>query len=283
MNEIAHTIKSSVLNESFSIELLRFNTFVLQQPYRPDYNSILFITDGEATVLLDNEKISLTKNSLLLIAKNQVYFFTENTTVGYFLQFGNCFWDKTPISASNCKAVLFDSGSAGRLLKPDSSDLPELYLLFATILNDFQGPHYSNKQDALSAYLKILIIKIANIHALLTKEATLYDTKLVQNFRLLVEKDSSTSHNVSDYAQKLGVSARKLQEVCKVQGTGAKEIVNAHLIAEAKRALHFSSQPVKEIAAGLGFPNPYQFSAFFKKHTYNSPVAYRQQLVETDI
>lgn len=280
---MAHTIKSSVLNESFSIELLRFNTFVLQQPYRPDYNSILFITDGEATVLLDNEKISLTKNSLLLISKNQVYCFTENTAVGYFLQFGNCFWDKTPISASNCKAVLFDSGSAGRLLKPNDNDLPELNLLFATILNDFQGPHYSNKQDALAAYLKILIIKIANIHALLTKEATLYDTKLVQNFRLLIEKDSSTSHNVSDYAQKLGISPRKLQEVCKVQGTGAKEIINAHLIAEAKRALHFSSQPVKEIAAGLGFASPYQFSAFFKKHTYNSPVAYRHQLVETDI
>lgn len=283
MNEIAHTIKSSVLNESFSTELLRFDTFTLHQPYRPDYNSILFITDGEATVLLDDEKVSVTKNSLLLIAKNQVYCFTENTTVGYFLQFGNCFWDKTPISASNCKAVLFDSGSSSRLMQPNSTDLPELNLLFTVILNDFEGPHYSNKQDALAAYLKILVIKIANIHALLNKEATLYDTKLVQNFRSLVEKDSSTSHNVSGYAQKLGISPRKLQEVCKAQGTGAKEIINGHIIAEAKRLLHFSSQPIKEIAAGLGFASPYQFSAFFKKHTNNSPVSYRQQLVETDI
>ena len=283
MNEIAHTIKGSVLNESFSIEPLRFNTFALQQLYRPDYNSILFITNGEATVLLDDEKVSLTKNSVLLIAKNQVYCFTDNATVGYFLQFGNCFWDKTPISASNCKAVLFDSGPASRLLELNSADLPELNLLFATILNDFEGPHYSNKQDALAAYLKILVIKIANIHALLTKDATLYDTKLVQNFRLLVEKNSSTSHNVSDYAQKLGISPRKLQEVCKAQGTGAKEIINTHLIAEAKRSLLFSSRPVKEIAAGLGFASQYQFSAFFKKHTYNSPIAYRQQLVETDI
>jgi len=283
MNEIAHTINSSVLNESFSTEFLRFDTFTLHQPYRPDYNSILFITDGEATVLLDDEKVNVTKNSLLLIAKNQVYCFTENTTVGYFLQFGNCFWDKTPISASNCKAVLFDNGSASRLIQPNSTDLPELNLLFTIILNDFEGPHYSNKQDALAAYLKILVIKIANIHALLNKEATLYDTKLVQNFRSLVEKDSSTSHNVSGYAQKLGISPRKLQEVCKAQGTGAKEIINSHVIAEAKRLLHFSSQPIKEIAAGLGFASPYQFSAFFKKHTNNSPVSYRQQLVETDI
>ncbi|HXO74239.1 MAG TPA: AraC family transcriptional regulator, partial [Puia sp.] len=64
---------------------------------------------------------------------------------------------------------------------------------------------------------------------------------------------------------------------------GAKEIIIDQLVSEAKRALQFSTSPIKEIAGDLGFTSPYQFSSFFKTYTGSSPLEYKQQFVKIDI
>jgi len=280
---ITDTIKSAILNESFSIALLHSAPFTIGQLYRPDYNLIVFTTKGNVTVAVDGEIFELSANSLMLITKGQVYAFLDAKAEGYILKFGNCFWDKTPISASNCKAVLFDSGNNNRLFTLSNENSNELISLFNAALTDYESPYYSNKPDALAAYLKIIVIKIANIHSLLQQDTGTYDTKLYQSFMMLVQKDFRSNHNVTDYADKLGISSRKLYEVCKAAGTGAKEIINEELITEAKRLLQFTSQSIKEIAASLGFSTPYHFSSFFKKHTGIPPANFRQELVEIGI
>jgi AraC-like DNA-binding protein len=280
---ITDTIKSAILNESFSIALLHSVPFVTGQLYRPDYNLIVFVTKGKATLTADAEIFEVNQNSMLLISKGQVYSFLDADAEGYILKFGNCFWDKTPISASNCKAVLFDSGSSNRQFLLSAESKNELAALFDAALSDYESDYYSNKPDALAAYLKIIIIKIANIHSLLQQSTGTYDTKLYQNFMILVQQDFKKNHNVAEYADKLKVSPRKLYDVCKTEGTGAKEIINEELITEAKRLLQFTSQPVKEIAASIGFTTPYHFSSFFKKHTGISPANFKQELVETDM
>jgi AraC-like DNA-binding protein len=280
---ITDTIKSAILNESFSIALLHTDPLVTGQVYRPDYNLIIFITKGKAILTVDGEIFEISKNNLLLLSKGQVYSFLDASAEGYLLKFGNCFWDKTPISASNCKAVLFDNGTANRQFSLTEENQTEMVSLFNAALTDYEGEYYYNKADALAAYLKIIIIKIANIHSLLQQNTGTYDTKLYQSFIVLVQEDFKKHHHVSEYAHKLGVSSRKLQDVCKAAGTGAKETINEELITEAKRLLQFTSLPVKEIAATLGFATPYHFSNFFKKHTQHSPIEHRQLVVEIGI
>ncbi|MCY1483669.1 Transcriptional activator NphR [compost metagenome] len=202
---------------------------------------------------------------------------------GYILKFGNCFWDKTPISASNCKAVPFDSGQNSRKFDLDDVNKNDLRLLFDAALKDYQGPFYSNKADAIAAYLKIIIIKIANIHSLLQLDKELYETKLYQRFVLLVQQDFKKDHNVSNYSNKLRISSRKLNDVCKAAGTGAKEIITSEIISEAKRLLHFTSLSIKEISMTLGFSTPYHFSAFFKNNMGLSPANYKSGHAQKDI
>lgn len=283
-NEVlTETINSTILNESFSIAFLHTSAFTTGKLYRPDHNSILFITKGTITVLVDNEIFTLSANSLLLVAKGQIYSFVNNDAEGYLLKFGNCFWDKTPISASNCKAVVFDSANTTRIFSLSADNKTELKLLFDALLEDYESPYYSNKPDALAAYLKIIIIKIANIYTLLKEHTASYDTKIYQQFSQLAEQNFRQLHHVSDYANKLNISSRKLQEACKATGSGAKETINEQLITEAKRLLQFTSLPIKEIAAQLGFATPYHFSSFFKKQTTTSPAAYKQVYVQNGI
>jgi len=281
-----------VLKDSFHIENLDKTTLTIAQPQRLDDHQIFLITGGAAEASIDQTSFALTANSLLLISKAQVYTFAGSQysgnahgnqplppcpgqpLSGYRLQFGDCFWQRTPISASNCKAVLFDDPAASRLFHPDSDDLETL---LNTTLQEYQTPDYSNKSDVLAAYLKIIIIKIANIHSLLQKDIATYDGHLYQDFLALVRNNYTTAHDVPFFAQRLGVTTRKLAAVCRTYGAGAKEIIIEQLIAEAKRGLQFSSRSIKEIAADLGFSSPYRFSSFFKTYAHQSPMDYREQ------
>jgi len=47
-------------------------------------------------------------------------------------------------------------------------------------------------------------------------------------------------------------------------------------IAAARALLGGSSMAVREVAARVGFEDPYHFSRFFKRHTGTSPRTYRQ-------
>lgn len=281
--EIQEQTIDPMLKDSFSIEMLSEHRFAAGRSYRPDHNQVLFVSEGSGTVIIDGVNVSFSGNSLLLISKGQVFMFGGNAVTGYLLRFGDCFWERTPASANNCKAVLFDSGMAERRFPLNATGRRELEDLFNVMLKEFSGPDYANKPDVLAAYLKIIIIKIANIHALLQEDTGSYDTKLYQDFISLVREECSQVHDVATFARKLGVSSRKLSEISRRFGNGAKEIINGQLIAEAKRLLQFSSQSIKEISGNLNFATPYQFSNFFKKHTSLSPVEYRRRFVKIGI
>jgi AraC-like DNA-binding protein len=281
--EIQELTIDPVLKESFSIEQLNGRQFATGQFYRPDHNQVLFVTKGTGTVIIDEVSIPVADNSLLLISKGQVYTFGKNAITGYLLRFGDCFWQRTPASANNCKAVLFDNGMVERRFPLNTAGHQALDHLFDATLKEFSGADYANKPDVLAAYLKIIIIKIANIYALLQEDTGSYDSKLYQDFITLVREECSQVHDVASFARKLGVSSRKLSEISRRFGKGAKEIINGQLIAEAKRSLQFSSLSIKEIAGNLNFATPYQFSNFFKKYTSLSPIEYRRQFVKIGI
>lgn len=284
LQEIVLDIKTS-LSDSFSIDYLTDFSFAAQGWYRVNFNQLILVEKGKGKLQIDDAGYEITAGELILIAKNQVYSLPENENLeGYSLCFGDCFWDKTPVSANNCKALLFNSGTVYPLIQPGSTDLSALLKLFKDMLVEFQGADYSNKGDVLAAFLKILIIKIANLYTLLAENSAQEDQKLYQSFLDLLATQYDTSHDVTFFAGQLNISNRKLTELCrKYAGKGAKEVINLQLITEAKRFLQFSTSPIKEIAARLNFSNSYQFSHFFKKNTSFPPETYRKQFNNIDI
>lgn len=94
---ITDIISDTKMNESFSLELLESVSVEPRKFYRPDYNLILFVTNGTAIMIIDGEVSEIGKNSIFLISKGEV-FALQSIAKGYILKFGNCFWDKTPIT-----------------------------------------------------------------------------------------------------------------------------------------------------------------------------------------
>ncbi|TKC63684.1 helix-turn-helix domain-containing protein [Pedobacter hiemivivus] len=265
------------IKDSFLIHFFKEKAFANIRVQRLAYHRIILVTSGIGTLKIDEHIFKISSAELFLIAKGQVIAFQQGAEfTGYELSFGDCFWERAPQSANNCKAVLFNNASANQSLQLTANDFQELNVLFQSLLGEYNKNAYINKLDAMAAYLKIIMIKIANVNIAISNAFESHENKIYRQFISLINEHYQTSHEVTDYARLLGISVRKLTDVSKnSSGRGAKELINAHLITEAKRSLQFSARPIKEIAFELNFSSAEQFSHFFKKNVQISPKEYR--------
>jgi AraC family transcriptional activator of pobA len=269
----------SDINDSFSINLL--SGVIKGETYRLNYNKIILVEKGSGSLQIDDRIYPLGEKQLYLISKGQIYGRSGEAEIwGMEISFGDCFWERTPASANNCKAVLFNNASDNQYLPLGEKELNELLPLFTSLHSEYVQPAYINKLDAMAAFLKIIMIKVANINALLIRGYDNFEKQLYRKFLELVSNDYYFRHEVSDYSKQLNITPRRLSELCKrCCGKGAKEIINGQLIAEAKRNLQFTALNVKEIAYQLNFATPEQFSSFFRKNAQASPSEYRSYFI----
>ncbi|KUG13322.1 transcriptional regulator [Elizabethkingia sp. HvH-WGS333] len=100
---------------------------------------------------------------------------------------------------------------------------------------------------------------------------------LFLNFLESVRNHFSENYPVSRFADLLGTTEAKLNEVSKLHtNKTAQNVIYSLIISEAKRLLLYEKLSVKEIAYQLGFNDPFYFSNFFKKHTSHSPKDYQK-------
>jgi len=130
--------------------------------------------------------------------------------------------------------------SDNQLLPLSIADSIELGSFFESLFREFIKPGYLNKLDVLAAYLKIIMIKVANLNASLVLRFDSNEKQLYRKFVELISVNYQSSHEVSTYTKKIGISARKLTDLSKrYSGKGAKDLINGQLIAEAKDIFNF--------------------------------------------
>lgn len=102
--------------------------------------------------------------------------------------------------------------------------------------------------------------------------------KRVYHFLLLLEKHYTTEKKVGFYAEKLNISAKRLNQILKEKvGKTITQIMQERLLTEAKHQLFLGKSNIKEISFSLGFEDPSYFSRFFKKMTELSPEEFRAE------
>ncbi|MDD0838436.1 helix-turn-helix domain-containing protein [Curvibacter sp. HBC61] len=95
---------------------------------------------------------------------------------------------------------------------------------------------------------------------------------------VLLESHYREHWPVSRYAEQLGLSSERLNRMVAAEtGRNAQQLLHARLAREACRRLVHIAAPVSRIAFDLGFEDPAYFCRFFKRHTGQSPRAYRLQ------
>lgn len=133
---------------------------------------------------------------------------------------------------------------------------------------------------AMRAHLMLLLVALlrAGPEAAGTRPGGRAD-QLVVAFREQVEQRFRRTRRVADYAATVGVSQTHLNRLCRqVLGRSALAVIEQRVALEARRQLLFSTLPIKQIGAELGYDDPAYFSRFVTRMFGMPPATLRDQM-----
>ena len=136
------------------------------------------------------------------------------------------------------------------------------------------------KTEALGALLQLLLIRCNNLCSLPDRDTQSLEAGnvLLKRFKDLLETNYKKWHGAAEYASQLHITPDHLSKVLRsLTGRSTKEHIQGRITTAAKRMLYFSDLSTKEIGYELGFSEPANFSAFFKRCTGESPSTFRSE------
>jgi len=138
------------------------------------------------------------------------------------------------------------------------------------------------KRLMLRAYLQPLFLVLFRIWQQQEDMSTLPDSQALQYFRHFQQRirQVGTTHSVAQFAAELAITPGHLNRICQeVAGKSSSQLVQDHILEEARKHLTYTSYSVSEIAYLLQFKYPNYFAKFFRKHTGLTPTEYRESLL----
>jgi AraC-like DNA-binding protein len=271
--------------EVFSVSELRLRgKEQLRLTHRYEFHTVVCITQGECTQMVDFKSIPCVLGSLLILRAGQAHNYgLSDDWDGWNLLFRPEF--VLPVSMTPHDLQL----APGLARLPDHIVLNDQDLRRATDL--FQQMHEDALMDAPQDDVHALLRH--QLHTLLTRLSILHGRQQMQEprvsttsqrfqrfqrFQQLVDKRFAHWHQVTDYANQLGCTEKSLaRATAAAAGTTAKAFIAARINLEAKRLLAHTDLPVASIADQLGFDEATNFSKFFKREALCTPAEFRKQ------
>lgn len=157
-------------------------------------------------------------------------------------------------------------------------DAKEIYQI-SRVIELLKDEYYSDKASyiMLKTLLKVLLLHLIRFQndELLPQDI---HQKRVFQFLELMEVNFLNETNADYYANELGISTKRLNQVLQDKlSLTAKQVIQQRQITEAKRKLIKSEITTKELAFELGFESSSSFSRFFKKNVGISPTNFKTQ------
>jgi AraC-like DNA-binding protein len=259
------------------VEEFAGDTDLAHDLHRHDFYLILAIEKGEGIHEIDFTPYKVQDQSIYFLRPGQVHQLDLKAgSAGYLIEFDSAFYHPDEKIANQ------------RLRKASNKNFCELSAdrfnrildILSTLYKEYNSKE-EGYQDIIKSSLNIFFIEFVrqspNPNAVVSSAAT-YTQERFEEYLELLDKHIFTHKQVSQYTDLMNLSAYQLNEITKSSiGKTASELINEHIIMEAKRYLLATAEQVKEIADHLGYEDPSYFIRFFKKQTGFSPDAFRQQ------
>jgi AraC family transcriptional regulator, transcriptional activator of pobA len=258
------------------VEEFAGDTDLIHDLHRHDFFFILALKKGSGIHEIDFTPYNVLDHSVFFLRPGQVHqLHLKAGSSGYLIEFNTTFYHPK------------DKVSIERLRKASNKNFCELQIdRFNRILEVLASMYeeYREKeegyQEVIKASLDIFFIEYVrqspHPNKVVTTAAS-YTQERFEEFQELLDKHIATEKQVSQYTDRMSLSAYQLNEITKSSvGKTASDLINEHIILEAKRYLLATPNQVKDIADLLGYEDPSYFIRFFKKHTGHAPDAFRQ-------
>ncbi|MDQ2642013.1 MAG: helix-turn-helix domain-containing protein [Pseudomonadota bacterium] len=242
-------------------------------------HQVIFVLRGRGVVLADGRRSQFRPPAIVLMPAGTVHGFEfEPGTRGHVISVS----DVLLRSLAEREA-----GVTGLFAQPSVLETPtgtlqgtDLSQSVRMLAREFARPDAGDGL-ALHGWLEVLLGNLLRLNSGLPNPADPVvgqRRQLMARFNELVERHFREDMAVAEYAQALHVSESRLRSVC-LSSTGQSpiQLIHARILLEAKRQLHYTSNPVSEIAYALGFEDPAYFTRFFSRLAGASPRAFRSK------
>jgi AraC family transcriptional regulator, transcriptional activator of pobA len=271
-------LKESFAEERFSIrdiDSLTHDGNLIHNRHRHDFYFALFVKKGSGVHEIDFVSYEINDHSAFFMRPGQVHqLVLQQGASGFLLQFTHDFYAPRESPSS---AVLRKASNLNHC--PVSTErFEKVHSILHFMLQELAEKQERYK-EAIRANLEILMIELLrqnqNPHQV-QNAASLYASERMESLMELLEKNFTTHKQVSQYAEMLNLTSYQLNAITKkTLDKTCSEIINEHIILEAKRLLIATPNQVNQIADLLGYDDPSYFIRFFKKHTGHSPEVFR--------
>ena len=275
LNATAKDLKSSGSFKIRDVQEILNGKDIVHALHRHDFFFILALQKGNGSHAIDFINYSVHDNCIFLLKPGQVHQLElKADSVGFLAEFDTAFYHPVG-SVSNQRLRKATNKNYCTL---EESKFKRLFSKLDYIFNEYKARE-EGYVDIIKANLDIFFIEYLRQSQNLgehNSEST-YTQERFDEFLELVEKNIASLKQVSHYCDLMHLSPYQLNSVTKeVVGKAASEVINEHIVLEAKRHLLATSNQVKEIADILGYEDISYFIRFFKKQTGYSPESYRQ-------
>jgi AraC-like DNA-binding protein len=240
----------------------------IEAPHRHNFYTILWAIQASGQHQIDLNTIEIQHDMLFFIHPEQVHqvISDDQSPEGIAILFTEEFLIKNGLQTKFINELnLFTvEGKINFIqLLPANTEIKKLIYKMQELYNSNE----SWIEEKISAFLKLFLIASFELKSNKQIESVgEMPPEIVTRFKQLVEQKYLEWHKVSEYADKLTISANYLNEMIKKHtGRTAKEHIQNRLVAEAKRLSFFTQLSAKEIGFKLGFNDPSHFAKFSKK------------------
>lgn len=249
--------------------------------HRYEFHTLVCITQGTCTQVVDFEAIQCATGSLLVLRPGQAHNYgRDEDWNGWNVLFRPEFVLPVSTTPRDFRLAVEMDRLPGHM-RLSSADLRQV---MASIRQMREDSLIDAPIDDVHALLR------HQLHALLTRLSILHGRQQAQEpsvstalqrfkcFQQLVDERFTQWHQVADYAGQLGYTEKSLaRAVTAATGATAKAFIAARINLEAKRLLVHTDMPVAAIAEKLGFGEATNFSKFFKREVGCTPADFRQR------
>jgi AraC family transcriptional regulator, transcriptional activator of pobA len=269
----------SATAESFKIRRLQDivgDKDMVHDLHRHDFFFVLVVQHGKGEHIIDFTPYPISDNIVFILRPGQVHELKlmANCT-GYLMEFSTGFYYPAESSAGQ----RLRKAAIRNYIAPVAERVERLMHLMDAMLRE-ASLRENDYKDAIKAALDIFFIECTRVSAVSPGSVSVsnaYVQERFETFLAMVEKHITDRKQVALYAALMNLSPYQLNEITKSSvGKTASEIINEHIILEAKRYLLATTNQVKDIADLLGYEDISYFIRFFKKHTGKTPELFRQ-------
>ena len=253
----------------------------IKQHIHTQLYQVFLIDSGAGFLLLDDNEIPFFAPCIIAVPPNNLHGFCYTVpTDGRVMTLSDGYFDT--LFKTSPKVIMAMGQVQLIAVTAEKSKFDRLICLIDHISNELYED-FSEKQIALQAYLSLLLVEIYRF----TKQNEVdlkrdnRQLQYFQDFLKNIKKSYSAIKTIREYAQELNITTVHLNRICQsVVQKSASQMVEAYIIAEAKKYLSHTSYSISEISYMLDFNDSAYFSRWFKKHMETSPKAFRENVAE---